>query len=358
MASVNIQKVKGGQCLGLVRHDYRIGKNHTNEHIDSSIKNNIILTFTSKYGKVTKWSFENAKRRYIERLTELDSKEGQNKRKDRVEVLAINIPSPENATREQQNLFFGEVTKYLVKRFGLSNTVSSIVHYDEVHEYSKKGTEGQIERVESRPHLHFKTFAVDKKGKFNAKDLTSRKNLIEIQNDIDGIAKNMGLRFHTNEKTKSKKTVESLKNESKALEELDNRITMKANQLEELEQKITDAAAVLEVMQPTQQDIAILELDKEIDKEIEQLEQELKGVFDDKYPIHYISEKSIIEFNNTNRKNEEFSIADGALGMLKILKAKIAPIVYAIKVKLGIIKPQKIDLNSNTKKKRDIGLSR
>lgn len=376
MASVNIQKVKGGQCVGLMRHDYRVGKNHTNEHIDSSIKNSNLVHTTDD----SEWSYDLARNRYKQRLLELDSKDGQNRRKDRVEVLAINVPSPDGASRKQQEIFFDKVYWYLHKRFGTANLLSSIVHYDEVHEYAKKGVEGQIERVESRPHLHFKTFAVDKGDKFNAKELTSRKNLLEIQKDIDGIAKGMGLVFHTNEKTKSKKTVESLKNESEALEELekelllrefdltnvDNEIEYKKEQLKEIKNNIATNAAILEVMQPTQQDLAILKLGEEIDEEIKQLKHELgyQGYFDSNRGFRYISESSAIGLNSSSIEDKEYSTARGILKVYEKMKKKLEPIIYAIKVKLGIIEPpkpkpqKKMDLNSNTKKKRDIGLSR
>lgn len=251
MASVDWKKIKGsGEAKAMFRHcdkDERMKRNHNNLQIKKNLSSKNISLFGDSYADKCS--------RYDAIIDRLDSTTNKNKRKDRVTMLGLEIPLPEGMNDERDiKIFLDNLLLFSNKTLGEENLVSCDVHFDEVHEYINSETK---EKVMSRPHIHMYYVPVDQKGNLNAKSVSSRKNMIKFNKEVEKISNDLGYRFMTGTKRKSTKEVEELKNESqmlKAKEELKKEALIEAQkslryQLEALERdkaKLEEDKAELE----------------------------------------------------------------------------------------------------------------
>lgn len=209
MAGCNWEKFKGGtESKAMFRHcdtERRLEATHSNADIDKS-RTYLNMPFGAFEG-----GYENVCKVYDEYIGELDKNPGQNKRKDRVTLVGLSIPSPDGMDDETAAHWFIDVYEALYDRFG-DTLIGGVVHFDEVHEYTDAETG---EKRLSRPHLH--AYAVpDIGGKLNAKQYTARRQMVALNNAIEAVtsARYPGYKFMTGKGTKSKKSVEQLKQES------------------------------------------------------------------------------------------------------------------------------------------------
>lgn len=131
-----------------------------------------------------------------------------------------------------QHDWYRDVYNTIKKRFGIENVIGGIVHYDETHEYTDAETG---ERRQSRPHMHVYVMPVINE-KLNAKNVMSKRNMIELNNAVEKISKNYSMEFMTGTKRKSTKSVEELKNESQMAE-----VQQEAQRIKAEAQKEADA---------------------------------------------------------------------------------------------------------------------
>ena len=224
MASVNFQKCKGGASTkAIIRHcdsEKRKNASHANESIDTT-KTEMNLTFNFSFTKKdgTKYSkqlnYEETCKRYDKRIQAIDEGGNRNKRKDRVTCFALCVPAPESIKSEDIKLFYSGVTHILREKYGAKNFVNSYIHFDEVHDYKDAET-GQNRT--SRVHGHF-FFIPEREGQLDGKWFSSRSNMVEVNKKIDDFCRErFGIRFMDGSKKKSRKAVETLKNESKQQE--------------------------------------------------------------------------------------------------------------------------------------------
>ncbi len=232
MSSVSFKKLHGkSEVVCMIRHcdkDERKSRKHSNkdirtEHTDSNLQN---------------VDFRDAVRRYEERIQWLDSSGNTNKRKDRVTCFALEIPAPAELPPESVERWYIMVTDFLKRKYKGQNIVSHYLHRDEIHEYYDNG---QLRT--SRPHIH--VFIIpEAKGKLNGKLLSSRANMIKINQEIHEVTRNeFGCNFMTGEDPR-RRTVEELKRiseaemqkkeyELKALERENHLLRQRMNQYEE-----------------------------------------------------------------------------------------------------------------------------
>lgn len=224
MASVNWMKIKtSNEAKKIFAHcstDKRLEHNHSNKEIDKSKTSNNLLfgEFKNGYDAVCKL--------YDEIISELDSKEGANKRKDRVTAIAWEMVCPEGLNSNETKEWFEKVYNLFTEKY--NNILGGTVHLDEVHEYIDSET-GQ--KKMSRPHIHIYGIPVVD-GKLNAKKLMTRENITNSHKMVDTFTKENypHATFLTGKKRKTKKTVEELKNETaiKEAEALANEIIKNA----------------------------------------------------------------------------------------------------------------------------------
>lgn len=222
MASCNWEKLKTPQQVkAMLRHcakDTREKSEHSNREIDKT-RTHLNTSFGAMKDYKTAATF------YDKRIAELDAMPGANKRKDRVTAIGLNIPFPvsEKEVKEGHGLslvsllkdqWYKQVYEAIEERFGTENVIGGVVHYDEVHEYTDAETG---ERRQSRHHLHVYVVPVINE-KLNAKNVMSRRNMIELNNAVEEISKGYCTSFMTGTKRKSTKSVEELKNESQMAE--------------------------------------------------------------------------------------------------------------------------------------------
>lgn len=229
MASVDYQKLKGPQEVkAMLRHcdtDEREQATHSNKDINKDL---------TKYNAQGQGTYQEICDKYDRRIGWLDMCQGANLRKDRVTCFGLAIPVPDGMTDpRQQARWMGRVVRCIGDQYGDENILQYFAHWDEVHEYTDAET--GVKR-ESRPHLHAYVIP-EHDGKLNGKWFSSAANMRKLNQAIqDMTQKEFGLDFMDGSKKKSRKEVETLKNES-----LSREIESKQSQLATLNEKIVAA---------------------------------------------------------------------------------------------------------------------
>ena len=233
MASVNFEKYKSAQAVKAVmkhcdKEQRQLTENHSNQDINKNMSCRNMQYANSNYKSTCK--------RYDDRIAFLDTLDGQNKRKDRVTCFGLEIPCPADLSADKEVDWMKEVNKILLQRFGRENVMNLYFHRDEQHKYTDAET-GK-ERI-SKNHIHaFVVPEID--GKLNGKEFSSKKNMIELNNQIQLMTQQQfDVDFMDGSKKKSKKSVESLKNASKQreTEELQKQA---AERLTEVNKRLTE----------------------------------------------------------------------------------------------------------------------
>lgn len=210
MASCDWMKFHGAtESKAVLRHNDRQKRKedlHSNPDIDKTMtdSNLDILDRTYKEKCVVYDSKVKALEKNVKRL-----------KKDRVTMIGIEIPIPNEIPDDQVELFtklsFGAVGDLV----GYENIISVDTHNDEQHTYIDSKT--KQERMSMR-HIHISCVpGVD--GALNGKQFVTRARMIDLNNEIENICQNeFGCQFLTGEGTKSKDSVEALKMKSKKAE--------------------------------------------------------------------------------------------------------------------------------------------
>ena len=206
MASVNFEKIKSVQqmkaCLRHCDKEERLEHEHSNKHIDKS-KTSLNLQ-GKKYAYTCKL--------VDEKMAHFDSLEGQNKRKDRVIGFGLCVPIPDNIPDDKLEECSLKIINMIYHEKGERNFINAYLHVDETHEYKDAKTG---ENRQSLRHVHIYDFCTDENGRFNGKEFSSRKNMVELNKEIHAMMlHDYGVNFMDGTQRKSKDTVEYLKNES------------------------------------------------------------------------------------------------------------------------------------------------
>lgn len=227
MASCNFQggKYKGAtEVKAHLRHNSKEGRaaaKKKNKHINlDKTKNNFTISGLS---------YKAACDRYDRRIKEIDVT-NRNKRCDRVTMVSIEIPAPENLQKPQLKKWFNRVSEIVIDFFGgPQNFLEGFIHVDEIHDYvnAKTGL-----TVRSRAHGHYCGIP-EIGGNLNGKKVTAKKNIIKLNKEIDSMTrKEFGCFFMTGEQKKSPYSVEELKQMS-AYAEYEKELEKQKEKLEE-----------------------------------------------------------------------------------------------------------------------------
>ena len=212
MASVNWEKCKNrATAKAVLRHcatDERLKNEHSNKDINKA------LTFRN-VELVGGRTYEESCAAYEQRIAEIDTaaaaRGAKKPRKDRVELLFLDIPAPDGMKDKDCKPFFSDVLEMFQQRYGKDNTISAYVHFDEVHDYIDPAT-GKTRR--SRPHMHL-ALVPEIDGRMCAKEVCCLKSFNWANNSIERLSRDKyGLQYQDGSKKKSLDTVEALKNKS------------------------------------------------------------------------------------------------------------------------------------------------
>lgn len=221
MASVNIEKLHGSAAASILAHNHRHdGKDveYANKHIDKNkISTNGSRYFNGIHGKNI--NAHDDYERLRRRVEEIDAQEPPKRiRRDRVTMIAFEIPVPEGLPPEQESAFFSIAYRQFARMCGGAKNVSTLrIHRDEVHEYTDPITK---ERKTSRVHAHCVGIPyVPGKG-VNCKAFMSRQALRDLQAAIDQRCRSeLGVAFLDGSRQRSRGSVEDLKLASAKAEE-------------------------------------------------------------------------------------------------------------------------------------------
>jgi len=249
MASVDFEKLKTKQEVkALLKHCDREERKATQEHSNKQIDK-------SKTGKnlQIKRSYKETCKRFDDRLKYLDSLENANTRKDRVLCFGLEIPCPADITGKSQADWVNKVLDIVKRQYGADNLMNAYFHRDEAHEYIDCSTGKQRTSLD---HLHL--FVVPEiNNRLNGKQFSSRANMKKLNTSIHKMTmQEFGVDFLTGEQTKSKDSVETLKNKSsqialqKQIEEQDTRedaLDLKEKKLNRLEAGLLERESELNI---------------------------------------------------------------------------------------------------------------
>lgn len=155
---VRVQKFSSGSVKGIEIHDRREkeGVSHTNKDIDWSKTDQNYDLHPAQNS-----SFQKAVKNRISQL-----RLPKAVRKDAVVMAQVLVTSDyeffEWMPPQEIQKFFSDSYDFLAKRYGTENIISATVHLDE-----------------RTPHMHFNFVPVTTDGRLSAKDILTRKNLID-----------------------------------------------------------------------------------------------------------------------------------------------------------------------------------
>lgn len=134
-------------------------------------------------------------------------------RANAVTLVSLETPAPSELKEEDRKSWFTAVHNIISENLGIDEKyiLDSDVHVDEIHVYTDPVTN---EDIESRAHMHTKFIPVTKDGRLCAKEICSKENIININNEIHEMTmRDYGIDFMIGG-SKNGKTVETLKAES------------------------------------------------------------------------------------------------------------------------------------------------
>lgn len=242
MASVNITKCHGSAAASILAHNHRHdGKDvqYRNEHIDKG------KTASNSYryfkGQDPTATSKDEYARLKARVEEIDKAEPPKRiRKDRVTMVAFEVPVPEGLPADKEEKFFSLAYREIARMCGGPANISTMrIHRDEVHEYTDPLTK---ERRTSRVHAHVVGIPYVKGKGVNCKGFMTRQALRDLQKRIDDRCRSdLGVQFMDGSRQRSRGTVEDLKRASARTEqELAERIAEKERHIAEQEARLEE----------------------------------------------------------------------------------------------------------------------
>lgn len=276
MASVNLKKeqIRTGRIIG-TNHMDRVKENDTRSHSNKNINPEL----SSGNFHVGCESFKEAMDNAEKRLKEVDKVLPPKRlKKDRIEVLLVNIPCPREITEQGRTKeFFDKVNDCMKEYFGEKNWHGMEIHVDEVHGYYDRNKHEQCMSLE---HAHgVATPFVEGKG-VNAKGFMTKANLSRATQVIDEMClREFGISYRTYADP-----------QHKSIEELKSETNIARNEM----QKVIDTQnKVID----TNRDTIVKQTDKMAENQIEIMNQ-------DEIIQEMRSENRSLQTNNDNLKME------------------------------------------------------
>lgn len=265
-AVVHMQKIKMGGVRGIENHNERLKESHTNPDIDYE-KSHLNKDLFDPNGADQRTYYN----RVRDRIKELELPKAV--RKDAVVVTGFVCTSDkaffDKLPQAEQDRFFKQSYDFLKDRYGEKNVVASTIHYDE-----------------KTPHMHCYIVPVTEDGRLSAKDIFTRTELRELQNDYHRNMKENGFdlergvsadgkRKHVEmQEFKIQTKYDQLKEKAAELEKLES-IDKSAN-LHAEKGKLTYSTKEVEAIKDQNRALKVEIYNKE--KEIDSLKREVSGL--------------------------------------------------------------------------------
>ena len=329
-------------------NEERKKRTHKNEDIDITKTDLNISAFKLSY-KETCEKYDKRIKPIIKKTIEEQLKSPNGKktiRKDAVFCVAPMVWIPSELSYEQSIQFSNHIFEYFKKKFG-DNYINGYAHFDEQHIYIDPTT--KKERL-SQGHLHnFIIPEVD--GVLNNKKLVDRKLINEINKDVEDYTfKTFGVHYVKGEGTKSRKTVEDLKNESyveknKLIREnsdtetklhIDNNEIKKNNSDKDLQDKLNEDKKAFDDEHKRLQEIYINDMNKvndansklnEVNSNIENVKKDLNDIQEERriFQENFDKNKKELqeELNSINESIKNAFIPKNIINSIQIFFAKI-----------------------------------
>ena len=200
-------KFKGaGQAKAMLRHDdkeMRKVSEHSNADIDK--------TRTKQNFSIKGLSYTEKCKFYDERIRSLDNSTNTNKRKDRVTMQSMIVYVPAGLSDADVVKWCRRASDILEQKYGAENHIDSDVHLDERHIYYDPEQDAE---VMSRVHMHC-NYIPEVDGKLNGKAFASRRNIMDINRQLDNMSRiEFNVSYMTGKGKHPSKSVEVLKNAS------------------------------------------------------------------------------------------------------------------------------------------------
>lgn len=215
MASVDWQKISGGNAYGIIahinRHDGRENVNYSNSDIDPN-RSNENYTIGWRNGSKSINVFLNA------RIKELDKKHPPKRiRKDRVTQIGFVVHPPEWLNQKQERAFYRFAYDTIAEMCGgYENVTEGKVHHDEVHKYYDK-IKGDY--VMSRPHMHMIGIPWTDEWGVNAKHFSTKGRMTILNQKLDAFCMEKWHKHYLSGDCQAPgREMQALKRESRALE--------------------------------------------------------------------------------------------------------------------------------------------
>lgn len=246
MASVNWMKVQSASAAkAMFRHDCKDTRqataNHSNKQLDVSLT-------PGNYGSREGNTYADACARYDARIDEIDQAGKSSRRKDRVTMVSLNVPTPVDLPQSEERRWFARVRDVSVELLGQDNFLGMWVHQDEKHEY-KDAITGDDATSRTHAHMGFVPgIGEGDKVRLCAKELVSRANMVKLNNAIEEMSvSEFGVHFMDGSKRKSRAKVEDLKRKSAAkLAELADELERREARLDERERALDEREVSLQ----------------------------------------------------------------------------------------------------------------
>lgn len=288
-------------------NEERLKRSHSNEEINKDKTQLNISAFELNYEQTCE-KYDKRLKPIIDATIKKQLEKANGKktlRKDAVLLVCPIVYVPNELNDEQKREFINHTFDYFKSRYG-DNFINGYAHFDEQHTYIDPTT--KKERL-SQVHIHnFIVPEID--GVLNAKKTTSRAVINEVNKDFEDYTfKTFGIHYVKGEKTKTRGTVEQLKQQSKKAEidMLKKQATKTANDLIRLQK--ADEIMTKEHEEKEREHEAfkadIAEERKQIEAQKNQEEQELSKVRDEKDAVVIEKEEASKNLQEILAKNEE-----------------------------------------------------
>lgn len=187
MASVNFMKIHSvSEGCAVMRH-CDIRERQKREHSNKDINKDL----TPHNGQMVNRGYQETVSIWKDRIAELDRTTNTNKRKDRVELFALEIPIPADVGKENEQSFVKDALMILLKNYKKENVVNIYYHQDEQHDYLDRG-----ETKTSLNHIHA-LVVPEKDGKLNGKAFSSKTAMKSINKQFDDLCRQKyNCKFH------------------------------------------------------------------------------------------------------------------------------------------------------------------
>lgn len=224
-AIIRMQKFNMSAVQGIQKHNQRQGKSNSNKDVDyerSHLNYDLINDRKLQYERIIK--------------DEISERVARKPRANSVVLSEFLVTaSPEymqSLTEDEQKRYFEKSLDFIRERYGERNTLYAVVHQDEAN-----------------PHMHVGVLPITEDGRLSAKDIYTRTELKNLQNDFPAEMQRHGFEVErgkegSKEKHLSPNAYKEKQDLEKDIQRLESELSVKKNELKAWNEKVPDEVEV------------------------------------------------------------------------------------------------------------------